>query len=244
MDSKIYKTTDTINPKIIIGLAIILGFFLHFLGFDLDGEAYKDLFVALATIFATLVAFIGMLLIFRLESLENRKLSAFQDLRNVVRSIGSYVKNKNLGGSYQSFVRFDYEAFTANDLLLKNVDDIVSRYKRDNEFRDIMNEDQTLQGNLSVDLNVASENVHTTDRLLEKAKIQLNDLFLNMFAIIVISIVFLTFRNINISSTFFQWLVDFFWESWGRSVLLIVVLGFSIVTLIKAYTAIKSFSED
>lgn len=124
-----------VNPRIIIAISVAIGFILQLLGFELSKEAYRDLLSTIAMLFASMVAFTAMFLIFRLESLESRKLHAFQDLRNVVRGIRNIAIAENAGGAYHILVRFDYEQSSNNEDLLRNVDLLWKSYTTDSDFK-------------------------------------------------------------------------------------------------------------
>lgn len=98
---------------------------------------------------------------------------------------------------------------------------------------------------LFVDLKVASDNVHRIDKLIIDSKSSaIKESFKDMFILIIISIILLPFGNININSTYFQWLADTIWKPWLKSPFLMIIIGFSIVTLLKVYDAINSLLKS
>lgn len=238
----IYKL---VNPKNILIISIAIGFNLQLLGFEPNKEAYKDILRTIAPLFASMVAFIAMFLIFKMESLENRKLYAFQDLRNLVRGIRNIVITENAGGNYQVLVRFDSEPLSNNEDLLRNVDLLWKKYTTDDHFKREIDRNQNLAARLFVDLKVASDNVHRIDKLIKDVKSPvIKESFRDMFLLIIISIILLPLGNINISSLYFEWLVDNAWKPWLKFPFLMVIIGFSIITLIKVYDAIKSLLKS
>lgn len=236
------STYKSVYPKIIIGISIISGFSLNLLGFELSKEAYTDLFGALTTLFASIVALFGIFFIFRLENLNNRRLYAFEHLRNVVKVIGNLVQANNLGGMYPfNLIKYEYADFSTSENLLTNVDlnlkdkDIITKTRRI----------PLLHTNFTVDLKVASQEIHKIDGLIKNVQSSIiKKSFRNMLLIIGISIIFLPLGNINISSNFFQWFADIIWKPWLKSIFLMVIIGFSIITLTQVYEAIKSLLRN
>lgn len=236
------STYKLLYPKIIIVILILLGFSLNLLGFELSKEAYKDVFGALITLFASIVAFIGIFLIFRLENLNNRRRYAFEHLRNVVTVIGNLVQENNLGDAYPfSLIKYeDADSITPENLLTD-----VDLKLKENDIITGTRRITLLHAKFTVDLKVASQDIHKIDGLIKNVQSSIiKESFRNMLLIIGISIIFLPLGNINISSNYFQWFADIIWKPWLKSIFLMVIIGFSIITLTQVYEAIKSLLRN
>ncbi len=74
----------------ILFIFTFLGFFLALMGFNLDKESYLYLFSTVATIVATLIGFIGIFVVYKLQNIQNNRSYYIDNVNNLKNKIKIY----------------------------------------------------------------------------------------------------------------------------------------------------------